>query len=296
MMVRTTGEKVFNCFNILLMLVLGFIMVFPLWNVLMISFVNAGEFYARSLILWPREFTLNWYRYIFGVEGEILNALFVTIALTIVGSIYSMVLTTALAYGLTKKTLPLRNFFLTLITITMFFSGGLVPYYLLIRDMGLMNSFFVLFIPSAINTWNFIVIKSFFTQLPVELEESAKLDGANDILIFFRIVLPLSLPVLATFFLFYGVYYWNSWWPATLFIQNPKLHTLQYLLRNMIVNDQRPGTLDAFAITQGINESSLFDDGIKMATVVVATVPILCVYPFLQKYFTKGVIIGSIKG
>lgn len=292
---RSIGERIFDTFNVLFFIILAFIMIFPLWNVLMTSLVDAGEFYARPLILWPKKFYFTSYKFILG-GGEIRQALFTTVSLTIVGSFYSMLCTTLLSYSLSKKYLPGRNFFLTIIMITMFFGGGLIPYYLLIKNLGLIDTFWVLFIPSGVSTWNFLVIKSFFSQLPAELEESARIDGASDLTVFFRIVLPLSLPVLATFTLFYGVGYWNTWYSALLFIQNPKLFPLQLVLRRMVVQNVRPAAMDAFARQQGMKAGTLFDEGIKMATVVVATVPILCVYPFLQKYFAKGVMIGSIKG
>lgn len=292
---RSLGDKIFDFFNVVFFILLAIIMIFPLWNVLMTSLVDAGEFYRRPLILWPEKFYFTSYKFILG-GGEIRQSLFVTVALTVVGSLYSMLCTTLLSYALSKKYLPGRNFFLTLIMVTMFFGGGLIPYYLLIKNLGLMNTFWVLFIPSGVNTWNFLVIKSFFSQLPSELEDSARIDGASDLTVFFRIVLPLSTPVLATFTLFYAVGYWNTWYSALLFIQNPKLFPLQLVLRQMVVQNVRPATMDAQARVAGMKAGSLFDEGIKMATIVIATVPILCVYPFLQKYFVKGVFIGSIKG
>jgi putative aldouronate transport system permease protein len=294
---RGFGSTVFETCNVSFFVLLSIVMVLPIWNVLMVSLVGMGEFFSRPLILWPRNPTLASYMFIFGQKGDILNAFVSTVALTVVGTLYSLTVTTLLSYGLSKKWLPARGFFLTLITVTMFFGGGLIPYYLLIRRMGLMDHFMVLFIPSAVNTWNFIVIKSFFSQLPAELEESARIDGANDLVIFTRIVLPLSKPTLATFALFYAVGYWNSWWPATLFIvHNTQYYTLQYMLRSMLLSNVRPALMDAAARRMGLDPSALFDEGIKMGVVIIATVPILCVYPFLQKYFTKGVMIGSIKG
>jgi putative aldouronate transport system permease protein len=294
---RGFGSTAFEACNVSFFVLLSVVMVLPIWNVLMVSLVGMGEFFSRPLILWPRNPTLASYIFIFGQKGDILNAFASTVVLTVVGTLYSLTVTTLLSYGLSKKWLPARGFFLTLITVTMFFGGGLIPYYLLIRTMGLMDHFMVLFIPSAVNTWNFIVIKSFFSQLPVELEESARIDGANDLVIFSRIVLPLSKPTLATFALFYAVGYWNSWWPATLFIvHNTQYYTLQYMLRSMLLSNVRPALMDVAARRMGLDPSALFDEGIKMGVVIIATVPILCVYPFLQKYFTKGVMIGSIKG
>ena len=293
---RRLADRIFDTGLVAFFVLLAVVMLLPLWTVLMTSLVDTGEYFARSLILWPRRLYLDSYRYIFTAGSEIFTSLLVTAALTVVGSLYSMLVTTSLAYGLSKRALPGGRFFIMVVTVTMFFSGGLIPYYLLIKNLGLMNTFAVLFIPSAVNTWNFLVIKSFFSQLPAELEESARMDGASDIRVFFRIVLPLSLPVLATFMLFYAVSYWNTWWPTTLFIQKKDLFTLQYVLRGMIVENRRPMMMDAKARQSGMIGDRLFDEGIKMATVIVATVPILCVYPFLQKYFAKGVMIGAVKG
>jgi putative aldouronate transport system permease protein len=296
MLRRRLADRIFDTGLVAFFVLLAVVMLLPLWTVLMTSLVDTGEYFARSLILWPRRLYLDSYRYIFTAGSEIFTSVLVTAALTVVGSLYSMLVTTSLAYGLSKRALPGGRFFIMVVTVTMFFSGGLIPYYLLIKNLGLMNTFAVLFIPSAVNTWNFLVIKSFFSQLPAELEESARMDGASDIRVFFRIVLPLSLPVLATFMLFYAVSYWNTWWPTTLFIQKKDLFTLQYVLRGMIVENRRPMMMDAKARQSGMIGDRLFDEGIKMATVIVATVPILCVYPFLQKYFAKGVMIGAVKG
>jgi putative aldouronate transport system permease protein len=296
MLRRGVADRIFDVLLVAFFVLLAVVMLLPLWTVLMTSLVDAGEYFARSLILWPRSFYFESYRYLFSEGSEIFASFLVTAALTVVGSLYSMLITTSLAYGLSKRALPGGRFFILVVTVTMFFGGGLIPYYLLIRSLGLMNTFAVLFVPSAVNTWNFLVIKSFFTQLPAELEESARMDGASDLRVFFRIVLPLSLPVLATFTLFYAVAYWNTWWPTTLFIQKKALFTLQYVLRGMIVENKRPMMMDAKARQAGMIGDRLFDEGIKMATVIVATVPILCVYPFLQKYFAKGVMIGAVKG
>ena len=296
MLRRKPADRIFDTGLVAFFVLLAVVMLLPLWTVLMTSVVDTGEYFARSLILWPRRLYLDSYRYIFTAGSEIFTSVLVTATLTVVGSLYSMLVTTALAYGLSKRALPGRRFFIMVVTVTMFFSGGLIPYYLLIKSLGLMNTFAVLFLPSAVNTWNFLVIKSFFAQLPAELEESARMDGASDLRVFFRIVLPLSLPVLATFTLFYAVAYWNTWWPTTLFIQKKTLFTLQYVLRGMIVENRRPMMMDAKARQSGMIGDRLFDEGIKMATVIVATVPILCVYPFLQKYFAKGVMIGAVKG
>lgn len=295
-MKRSYGDRIFDGINIIFFALLALVTIFPLWNVIMTSLVGSGEFNSKAIVLWPDHITFESYRYLLGYKSGIGNSLLVTAVLTIVGSLYSLILTTALSYGLSKKYLPGRNFFITIIMITMFFSGGLIPFYLLIRNMGLMNSFFALFLPVGINTYNFIVVKAFFSQFSPELEESAKIDGGNDIFIFFRIVLPLSKPVLATFFLFYAVTYWNSWYNCMLFIQNNKLFTLQFVLRQMVVASNTSNISQAMQNSAREAGIYLFEDGMRMATVVLATIPIVCIYPFLQKHFVKGVMIGSVKG
>ncbi|MBO9609973.1 MAG: carbohydrate ABC transporter permease [Paenibacillaceae bacterium] len=292
---RGIGSRLFDWANIAFFLVCAFTMVFPLWNVLTTSLVGAGEYYSRMIVWWPQKFDWTAYQFLFN-DNMISRSFVVTALLTLFGSAYNLLLTTMLAYGLSKKLLPGRNTILLLITITMFFDGGLIPYYMLIKDLNMMNTVWVLFIPGAVSVGNFIITKAFFSQLPIEVEESARIDGAGDFRIFARIILPLSTPLLATIFLFYAVVYWNSWYNVLLFIQNESLYTLQYVLRIMVVQDGLSNkSATSFFLDRG--RSSLeFEEGVRMGMIVIAVVPILCVYPFLQKYFTKGVMIGSIKG
>jgi len=289
---RTKSGLIFDILNILLMILLCVAMIFPFWTILMTSLVSSQEFYARSLILWPWNFYLGAYKGVL-TNPDILRSIGLTVFITVVGTAYSMIMTLALAYGLSKNRIILSKFFRTLVVITMYFSAGLVPYYLLIRNLGLRNSIWVMIIPIGVSAWNYIVVRSFFMELPASLEESATIDGANDLQIFARIVLPLSGPVIATFTLFYGVGYWNQWWNAMLFITNQNLYPLQYVLRNMVAS-----SADGLKVLQNFAASNnkAFEEGTKMATVFVATIPIVCVYPFLQKYFAKGVMIGAIKG
>lgn len=279
----------FDWINMLFLLLTSLIMFFPFWNVLMTSFVSTQEFYTRPIIMWPREFVFNSYKVIFS-NSQIVNSLLVTTFITVVGTVYSMALTSSLAYGMSVPKFPGKRWIMVLIVITMYFSAGLIPYYLLIKNLGLMNKIWSMILPAGINVWNFIVIRSFMVQLPASLRESAMLDGANDLQIFARIILPLSVPTLAAFTLFYAVDYWNTWWSATLFIKDRSLQPLQYLLREMVVRGARQ---EFMALGKG---SAFFETGIKMATVVVATVPILFLYPFLQKYFVTGITLGAVKG
>jgi len=295
MRILSRRERWFDVVNYIGLALLAAVCLYPVIMMLAISLNKGTDTMRGGVFLWPRAFTLVNYRVM--LENVGLRAAYkITILRTALGTALSVFTTALVAYGLSEHRLPGRKYLMVYMLIPMFFSGGLIPYYLLIRSLGLMNTFAVLFVPTAVNTWNFLVIKSFFTQLPAELEESARMDGASDLRVFFRIVLPLSLPVLATFTLFYAVGYWNTWWPTTLFIQKKSLFTLQYVLRGMIVENRRPMMMDTKARQAGMIGDRLFDEGIKMATVIVATIPILCVYPFLQKYFAKGVMIGAVKG
>ena len=293
---QSTGERVFDGMNVLFLAVCSFTMVFPLWNVLMISLIDKGQYYAQSLVLWPNPVNFTSYLYIL-YDQTIPKAFLVTVALTLVGTAYSMIITTAFAYAMSKKYLPGRGIVSGMLTFTMFFGGGMIASFLLMKSLGFMNNPLVYFIPNGVGVWNYMVIKSFFTQLSPELEESAKIDGANDITIFIKIILPISTPVLATFALFFGVGYWNSWFLTKLYMQgNKDFYTLQFVLRELMKSDPGSGGMATTAWEKGLDLSRFFDEGVKITTVVIATVPIMCVYPFLQKYFTKGIMLGAVKG
>lgn len=293
MLKESLGSRIFDIFNVVFMSMCIIIMLFPLYNVFIISIISQGEFFSRPLTLWPQRPNLYSYQFIFS-SSTIPKALGITIFITVVGTIISMVFTTMLAYGLSKKFLPGRNFFMTLILFTMFFGGGLIPFYMLVRDLGLINKVMVNILPTAVSAFNMIIMRTFFSQLPESLEESAYIDGANYFTILLRIVVPLSVPVLATMILFHGVGYWNTWWFSQLFVQDRSLHPLQLVLRRMVVEQEQ--MLDMGTQPGGPSKESLYAESIKMATVVVAVIPIICVYPFLQKYFMKGIMLGALKG
>jgi putative aldouronate transport system permease protein len=253
--------------------------------------------YSSPLILWPKRPTILAYRFIFASD-EIFNAVRVTVFVTLVGTFLSMLVTLMLAYGLSKEFLPGGKIIHRIILLTMFLYSGLIPFFLLIRNLGLTNNIFVNILPELVSLWNYLVIRSFFKQLPQSLEEAAIIDGAGWFTVFSRIVLPLSMPVIATFTLFYAVGYWNTWYNAMLFCDSNSLQTLQLLLRRMIVTNENMEKIRsnlANSMGSGLR-AMLYNESVKMACVVVATFPILMVYPFLQKYFAKGVMIGAIKG
>jgi putative aldouronate transport system permease protein len=271
-------------------------MVFPMYKVLITSIITSGEYYASPLILWPKEPTLMGYRYIF-INNEILVALSNTVFITVAGTVLSMAVTLLLAYAFSKSFLPGVKIFHRILLVTMFLDGGIIPTYLLIRSLGLFNNLWVNIIPGLVSLWNYLVIRSFFKQLPASLEEAALIDGAGWWTVFIRIILPISTPVIATFTLFHAVGYWSSWWSALLYCSERSLQTLQLYMRNLIVSNRTSiNQMSEFTNITGLVAQTIYPESVKMATVIVATVPILIVYPFLQRYFAKGVMIGAIKG
>lgn len=292
---RSRGDKIFDVCNDLFFVVVSIIMLLPVYMMVVTSVVSAAEYNSAPIILWPKDFTFASYQYLFSTN-DIINALYVTVFITVVGTLLSMFFTLCMAYGLSKAHLPGAGVIMRGLVLTMFIDSGLVPYYLLVKGMGLANNLFANIVPALVSLWNFLVIRSFFQGLPRELEEAAEIDGAGDFQIFARVVLPTSMPIIATFTLFYAVGYWNSWYNSMLFVQKPNLHTLQHLLRRMVVNQETLwGMQESYASSMG-NRVALFTESVQMAACVVAMIPIICVYPFLQKYFVKGVMIGSIKG
>ena len=282
----------FSVFNYTFFGLVALLMVFPLWNVIVISLTDYREYVANPLMLFPGEITLEAYEYIFA-NADLLTSLKITVIVTLAGTLGSMFFSVAGAYALSKKKMPGRNVFLTLILFTMFFNGGIVPNFLLVKDLGIYDTIGAMIFPTLINTWYLIIMKNYFTGLPEALEESARIDGANDIVILLRIILPISMPIIATFTLFYGVDRWNEWWNAMMYINDTRKYPLQLLLRNLIVKNFSSASM-ATAYAQDSAEF-VAKENIKMATAVVAILPITVVYPFLQKYFAKGVMVGAIK-
>ena len=299
---RSTGSRrfgvgktnAFDVFNIIFFIIMAFIMVYPFWSLVMSSFVMPHEAAGRIFIPWPREPVLHWYRYIF-ITDRFPRAFVITVIITVTSTLYTLIITSTCSYALTKKTVPGYKFFIVMITITMFFGGGLIPYFMLMRAMGMLNTLWPLIIGSM-GFFNFVIIRSFLNQIPEGMEESAVIDGANEIMIFFRIILPLSVPVLAVVTLWTAVGNWNAFFGAMVFLPaRPDLHPLQNALRRLVVEDAAIEGAD-FLFRQQFEGVHIWMQGVQNAAVVVATVPILVVYPFLQKYFVKGIYLGSMKG
>lgn len=280
-------------------LIYAFIATFAILTLLPFVYVVAGSFATerelleRPFFLIPSEFSTNAYAYIFR-NGDAIKGLKNSTILTVVGVTISMFFSCTLAYPLSRPYFRGRNFFTTMVIITMLFSGGMIPMYLLIVNiLKLKNTYWAIWLPGALNAFNMIIIKNYFQGIPAELEEAAIVDGYNDLGIFVRIILPLSKPVLASVALFYTVSYWNSYFNAMMYINDPNKEVIQIVLRRIIF------------LTSSLAEEGGMDWGmygqppqkaVQMATTVVATLPMLVIYPFVQKYFTKGVMLGSVKG
>jgi len=293
---RHWGEKVFSVFNYTILCLLSFSILFPFWRILMLSMNDGIDSLRGGIYFWPREATWSNYIVIFA-RSEIIDAYKVTILRTVIGTVLSVFLTAIMAYGLSKRHLKGRKFVNAMILFTMFFNGGLIPIYLLLKDLHLLNTLWVYIIPALYQLWYIILFRTFFQQLPASLEESAKMDGANDLIVFFRIVVPLSLPIVATISLFTAVGHWNDWFSGTVYVQDPKLIPLQTLLMKIIrENDSAQMIAGSLSTVSQQSVKSVTSYSVKMATLVVTILPIVCLYPFLQRYFVKGVLVGSIKG
>ena len=284
------GDKVFNLVNIIFMCLIMLVTLYPFYYVIISSLNDPVDLLKGPVYLWPRQFSIINYLYVLK-DNEILNAAFITVARTVIGSVCAVLFTAAFAYGISKKWLLCRKFFIGMALVTMYFSGGLIPSYLLIaHGLKLQGSFLVFIIPNLFNAFNAFIMMSFFRGIPSEMEESAKIDGANDVKIFVRLILPVSMPILATVILFNGVAHWNSWFDAMLY-GGRKLQTLQQYLVKSIQSASVNPKAASYALTYRISSTS-----IRLTTMVITAFPIVIAYPFLQKYFVKGVMIGSLKG
>ncbi|MDU0156213.1 carbohydrate ABC transporter permease [Bacillus cabrialesii] len=287
---NTKAGRVFDVCNILFLAGVGAITILPFLYIIAGSFASEAELAQRSFFIFPKTFTLEAYKYVFSTPTFI-RSMGVSIFITVVGTAVQLFFTFTMAYPLAKRHVKGRNLLLNLVIFSMLFSGGMIPTYLVVKSLGLLDTYWALILPMAINPFNLIIIKNFFQQLPRELEESAKMDGCSEIGVFWRIALPLSKPVIATFVLFYAVGIWNDFFHALLYINDSAKWPLQMVLRQVTI-------LSDLTATNGDTMQNTVppEQGIKLAVIVIATLPILAVYPFLQKHFAKGMLIGSVKG
>ncbi|MCC8051881.1 MAG: carbohydrate ABC transporter permease [Clostridiales bacterium] len=291
--VKTKKKKsVYSILLNLFFVALSIIMLYPFYYVVIMSFANATATAKHVPYLLPYVIDLTGYKTIFN-DSSFFRAFGVSIFVTVVGVCINMVLSVTGAYVLSKKKLLGRNFFLTLILFTMLFSGGLVPSYLNIKNLGLINTVWSMILPTGISTYYMIIMKNYFTSLPESLEEAAKLDGANSFVILTKIIIPISMPFMATFALFYAVERWNEWYNAMLYINVKAYQPLQIYLREILIS--LSNQLASQAQVMAGKTSKVLSTTVQMACIVVTMVPILCVYPFVQKHFVKGVMVGGLK-
>ena len=286
---RTPAQKSLTVLNYAIITFFGLLCLYPIIHVLAASFSEPLKLVRhRGVYLWPDGFSLKGYEMVLN-NPNIWMGYGNTLFYVPVGTAINMFMTTIGAYALSRKGWPLRKFFVFLFVFTMYFSAGMVPGFMMVKELGLLNTRWALLLPGAVNTWNLIVMRTAFASVPDEMEESAHIDGASDLRIMAQIYVPLSKATIAVMILFYAVGHWNSWFAALIYLTDTKLYPVQLFVRDIVMFDSAAGTTeDANAVY--IRELT------KYATIIVAVVPILCVYPFVQKYFVKGVMLGSVKG
>lgn len=291
---KPIGTKIFNIFNYAFFTLLGITTLFPFVNLLAKSLSSEKALVSGKVKLLPVEFQTGTYKFVLG-NSQFINAFKVSIFITIVGTLLGLIMTVLIAYPLSKKQLKGRSGLLLYFVFAMIFNGGLIPTYLVMQRLNLINNIWVLILPTLVNVYNMLIMKNYFESLPDSIEESAKVDGASDFRILVQIILPLSKPVLATIALFFAVAHWNSYYNAMIYITRVDLKPLQLYLKELVASTKN--TLEQAGYEpdiDGMYNSS--PEAVQAASIIAATVPILVVYPFLQKYFVKGVLVGSVKG
>ncbi|MGG4143559.1 carbohydrate ABC transporter permease [Paenibacillus algorifonticola] len=291
MIARSRGDKIFDTCNIIFLCCLMLATLYPFLYVLFASVSVPSELVKHTGILWrPQGFFLDGYKIVLK-NPMIVSGYKNTLFYVVVGTILNVFFTALFAFALSRRDLYWKKHMMIMVVITMFFSGGMIPGYILVKELGMLDTRWSLIIPGLIGTWNLIIMRTSFQSIPYELEEAAKIDGASDFRIFGQIILPLSVPLLAVMMLFYGVGHWNAWSGALIFLRDRELFPLQLILREILINnDTAQTTLSAASSDPFLGEV------VKYATIIVATVPILVLYPFIQKYFTQGILVGALKG
>ena len=293
------GERTFRIANTIFLSLISIISIYPLYYIVINSLNEGVDSLKGGIYLWTRAFTMFNYEYVLG-NGVIQHAYLVTVGRTILGTILGLIVTGITAYGFSFKELPYRKNLMMLVLIPMLFNGGLIPYYIQLAQLKLVDTFWVFIIPSMFNIWNMFVMMKFFSQIPLSLREAALMDGAGEMKILMSVILPLSKPVLAAIGLFVAVYHWNDWYTGAFFVNSSHLLPVQTYLQRLFEADSlgmitSNNAIIAEAATRGSQTSQMTVTSVKMAAVIIGTLPILCIYPFVQKHFVKGMLIGSVK-
>ncbi|MBQ4517122.1 MAG: carbohydrate ABC transporter permease [Clostridia bacterium] len=289
---RSLPEKLFNVFNILLLAGLSLVTLYPVLHVVFASFSDPVEYMKHTGIMTgPVGFSLEAYKRVLE-KPEIYTGYFNTIYYVVVGTVINMALTVSFGYVLSRKNLYFNKFIMIMVLFSMYFGGGLIPTYLVVRSLGIMDTRWAVILPTAISTFNLIIMRTAFQGVPISLEEAAKVDGMKPLGILVKIMIPLTSPTIAVLVLYYAVHHWNTWFQAAIYLRDAKLYPLQLYLREILILNDQEDMLIASQTAEQMALSSI----IKYATIIIATVPILVLYPFLQKYFTKGIMVGAVKG
>jgi putative aldouronate transport system permease protein len=281
------GSKLFDAGNTIFLTLLALITLYPFWDSLIVSITPIQESLSSSLHLYPKSVTFESYTYLLGLK-QLWLSYRVSIIITVAGTAISMAATTLAAYALSKKSLPGGRYIMFAIVFTMMFSGGIIPTYLAVKQVGMLNSIWAMMIPVAIQTYNLIIMRSFFASVPESLEESARIDGCSDFGILLRIVIPLSMPAIATVSLFYAVSKWNEFFTAIMYVTDKDIWPLQLFLRSMLIDNEA-------SFQSGGDSPFLLGPSIKMATIMISAIPVMLIYPFFQRYFVQGVTLGAVK-
>lgn len=288
---QSIGSRIFDVINVLFLGLLAIVCLYPMLHVIFSAFSESNLLMKHEgLLLKPLGFTLKSFEMVF--KHPLIVKSYLNTFIAVGGSlVVNMLLTLLAAYALSRKNVKISTLFMKFVIVTMYFSGGLVPLFLAVKSYGLLNNYLALILPTAVNTFNLIIMRTSFMAIPDSMEESAKIDGANDFQVLFRIMVPLAMSSIAVIILYYTVQHWNAWFNAMIFLNERKMYPLQLVLREILIqNDTQSMTMEASV------DGESFAEAVKYAVIVVATLPILCLYPFLQKYFVKGVLVGAVKG
>ena len=297
---ESLASRIFDILNVVFMLLLAVVLIFPYLNVLAKAFNDAADSARGGITFYPRVFTIENFKTIFA-DSTTLTAAIISVSRVLIAVVLSLLVQFSAAYALSKKAFPGKKFFVTLYMIPMFITAGQVPLYVIITKLNLLNTFWVYILPFLFSFYNIVIIRTFIqSTIPESIEESALIDGANEVIMFFKLILPLSKPILATIALWVMVQHWNDWTATLYYIRKQDLFTLQYIMMQLVKETDRMQKMQQAALEAGMPveeiKNKISSEGLIAAQVIVTTIPIICVYPFLQKYFVKGIMMGSVKG
>ena len=291
---RTPSEWVLDICKVVFLIVVTVVTVYPFWNIFIVSLNDPTDTMKGSLYFWPRKLSILSYKEILG-RSTFVHSIGVTLARTLIGTPLAVMCTSMLAYSLSRKELVGRKFWNMMFVFTMYFGGGQVPYYMVLKNLGLLDNFWVFIFPLIMSVYNMILIRSYIESMPDELFEAVKIDGGNDLVVYWKIILPLAKPILMTVALFVAITQWNSWFDAYLYTSSENLKPMQSILVE-ILNQYNTGATTSAQMSNAKSGMTITPDSLRMAATMVATLPIICVYPFIQKYFVKGIMLGAVKG